>query len=92
MSASHYELLKCEGCGKTLGYIYASAKTWPPPMTPRYGLLYRSLPTRIEKIAFCETCFLEKQAEISKSKSEPKHEKDERAESQRKPRQTRMIR
>jgi len=86
MAAYQYELVKCEGCGKTLGYIRVSVRIWPPPVTPRYWFLSDRLPPRIEKTAFCEECFLQRQTEIARSKS------GERVESQRKPRHKRMVR
>ena len=86
MAAYQYELVKCEGCGKTLGYIRVTVRTRPPPITPRYWFLSDRSPPRIEKTAFCEECFLQGKTGISKRKS------DERVESQRKPRHKRMVR
>jgi len=60
MSACEYELLRCEECGKALGYIYVSLKTIPPKALYRlfYGFPYQ----KIEKSAFCEQCFLKREA------------------------------
>jgi hypothetical protein len=61
MTASEYELLKCEDCGKTLGYIYVTVKTIPPKTLYRlaYGFPYQ----KIEKSAFCEQCFQRRTAQ-----------------------------
>lgn len=66
MSALQYELLKCDNCGKTLGYIYISVKIYPPE---RWIRLTAGGPVKeIEKTAFCEECFQKRKAENSKSK------------------------
>lgn len=65
MSASQYELLKCDDCGKTLGYVYVSVKTWPPQTLLRLSTGWRQ---KIEKTAFCEECFLRRKAEMTKHK------------------------
>jgi len=54
MSTFKYELLKCENCGKVLGYIYVSVKTFPPETLIR---LRSGFLQKIEKSAFCEQCF-----------------------------------
>ena len=55
MDRFRYELLKCGGCGKTLGYIYVSVKVFPPE-----GLIHLKLGgpiIKIEKDVFCKECF-----------------------------------
>jgi len=55
MSASHYELLKCDNCGKRLGYINISVKILPPE---RWIRLAAGGPIKkIKKAAYCEECF-----------------------------------
>jgi len=62
MAASEYELLKCEDCGKTLGYIYVSVKIFPPK---RWIHSVAGGPIqKIEKTALCEECFQKRKAEI----------------------------
>jgi len=64
MSASQYELLKCDGCGKTLGYIYVSVKIYPPE---RWIHLVAGGPIkRIKKAALCEECFLGRKTDVAK--------------------------
>jgi hypothetical protein len=64
MKASQYELLKCDGCGKTLGYIYVSVKIFPPE---RWIRLAAGGPIKkIKKAALCEQCFLGSKADIAK--------------------------
>jgi len=93
MAAYQYELLKCERCGKTLGYIYVSAKRgFPGLFATRYWLLQGKQSPEIEKTAFCESCFQERQEEISKGKSRPKGEKDKSVESRGKSRDKPLIR
>jgi len=66
MGALQYEQLKCDNCGKTLGYIYISVKIYPPETWIR---LTAGGPVKeIEKTAFCEECFQKRKAEIRKSK------------------------
>jgi hypothetical protein len=61
MSVFEYELLKCEDCGKRLGYIHVCLKTFPPKALYR---LYAGFPhQKIEKTALCESCF-QKKAQI----------------------------
>jgi len=62
MSASEYELLKCGDCGKTLGYVYVSVKTFPPETLIR---LQCGFYQKIEKSAFCEQCFRKRKAKTS---------------------------
>ena len=82
MAAYQYELLKCEDCGKTLGYIYISAKTgFPRLLAIRYWWLPESSP-EIKKTAFCESCFQKRLDETSKGKLELKSEKDKSVEPQ----------
>jgi hypothetical protein len=55
MSASQYELLKCDDCGKTLGYIHESVKVFPPK---RWIRMWVGGPRiKIEKDVFCKECF-----------------------------------
>jgi len=66
MGALQYELLKCDNCGKMLGYIYIRVKIFPPEQLIH---LTASGPVKeIEKTAFCEECFQKRIAEINKSK------------------------
>jgi hypothetical protein len=76
MAANQYQLLKCEGCGKTLGYIYIGPKRGylMPLISPRYWPLYSP---EMEKTAFCETCYQKRMEEISKGEPEPQIKKDE---------------
>jgi hypothetical protein len=81
MSAYQYELLKCEGCHQTLGYIYVSAKLgFSGMIATRYWNLHNQPALEIEKTAFCENCFQKKLDEISKGEPEPKPEKDKSVE------------
>ncbi len=64
MSTYKYELLKCENCGKVLGYIYVSVKTFPPETLIR---LTSGFYQKIEKSAFCEQCFQKRKAKTSKN-------------------------
>jgi len=63
MAVYEYELLKCEDCGKTLGYIYVSLKTFPPKGLHRFffGFPYQ----KMKKSAFCEECFSKLKAQVS---------------------------
>jgi len=64
MSASQYELLKCDDCGKTLGYIYVSVKIYPPE---RWIRLVAGGPVKeIKKSAFCEGCFQRRKTGINR--------------------------
>jgi len=92
MAAYQYDLLKCEGCGKTLGYIYISVKMRSSGLlATRYWL--QGQPTaEIEKTAFCESCFQKRQEEVSISKSVTKGEKAKDAESRGKSRDRPLIR
>jgi len=77
MTALQYELLKCVDCGKTLGYIYVSAKLGlSGTIATRYWNLINQPALNVEKTAFCETCFQKRVDEISKGQPEPKSEKD----------------
>ena len=59
MNLSQFEPLKCDSCGKTLGYIHISVKIFPPE---RWIRLVAGGPTKqIRKTAFCEKCFLKEQ-------------------------------
>jgi len=63
LTAREYELLKCQDCGKTLGYIYVTVKTFPPK---RYIRAVAGGPIeKIEKTAFCEDCFEKRKREVS---------------------------
>ena len=62
MTTQAYELLKCEDCGKPLGYVHVEVKIFPPR---RYIRAVAGGPIeRIEKTAFCEACFQKRKAEI----------------------------
>ena len=64
VNASQYELLKCDGCGRKLGYIHISIKIYPPE---RWIHLVAGGPIKkIEKTVFCEDCFLQRKTEIAK--------------------------
>jgi len=63
MSASQYELLKCDDCGKTLGYIYEAVKMWPPKI---YLKLFTGYYQKIKRTTLCEECFLKRRTEIAK--------------------------
>jgi len=64
MSTSQYEPLKCNKCGKTLGYISMSVKIIPPE---RWIRLTAGGPIkRIRKTAYCEECFQKRRAETSR--------------------------
>jgi len=64
VNASQYELLKCDGCGKKLGYIHISIKIYP---SERWIHLVTGGPIKkIEKTVFCEDCFLRRKTEIAK--------------------------
>jgi len=82
MAAYQYELLKCEGCGKTLGYIFVSAKSGFGFFTSRYWVAQHGPSIAVKKIAFCESCFQKRVDETSKDKLEPKSEKAESVEPQ----------
>jgi len=92
MAAYQYQLLKCEDCGKTLGYIYVSAKMgFPRPFASRYWWLPESSP-EIKKTAFCESCFQKRLNETSKGKLEPKSEEDKSVEPQAERKGRRLVR
>jgi len=55
MGRVRYELLKCDDCGKTLGYIHESVKIFPPKKWIR--LMAGGPLIKIEKDVFCEECF-----------------------------------
>jgi len=66
MSASQYELLKCDDCGKVLGYIYINVRIFPPE---RLIHLSSGGPLKkIEKSVFCEECFQKRATETGKRK------------------------
>ncbi len=55
MDRIRYELLKCNDCGKKLGYMHESVKVFPPKTWIR---LIAGGPTiRIERDVFCKECF-----------------------------------
>jgi len=64
MSASQYKPLKCDNCGKTLGYIYISIKILPPEQWIR--LTAGGPVKKIEKTAYCEECFQRRKAETAR--------------------------
>jgi len=66
MSASQYEPLQCDNCGKTLGYIYISVKILPPEQWIR--LTAGGPIKKIEKTAYCEECFQKRKMETSRPK------------------------
>jgi len=66
MSASQYELLKCDNCGKTLGHIRESVKIFPPRKWIRMWVGGPRI--KVEKNVFCEECFLKRKVEVTKSK------------------------
>lgn len=61
--APQYELLKCDGCGKELGYIYEKVTQWPPRV---YSKLFTGYYLKIKRTTFCEECFLKRKDEITK--------------------------
>jgi hypothetical protein len=65
LNTFQYELLKCDECGKTLGYIHISVKIYPPE---RWIRLAAGGPIKkIQKTTFCEDCFLQRKTEIAKA-------------------------
>jgi len=67
MAASQYEVLKCDDCGRRLGYIYIEVKILPPR---GYIHLTAGGPLeKSEKTVFCEVCF---QRRIKIDKAEQK--------------------
>jgi len=66
MGASQYEVLKCDGCGKMLGYIYIDVRIFPPERLIR--LTSGGPLKKIEKTVFCQECFQKRTAETSKQK------------------------
>jgi hypothetical protein len=51
-----YEKLKCNGCGKTLGYVSISIRTIPPKSLYR---LFAGFPhQKVILDSLCEECFL----------------------------------
>jgi hypothetical protein len=65
MTASDYETLKCDNCGKKLGYIYINVRTFPPKW---YIHAIAGGPlNRIEKNVLCDDCF-QRRMEASKTK------------------------
>jgi hypothetical protein len=55
MGRGRYKLLKCDACGKRLGYLHESVKVFPPKSWIR---LVAGGPTiKIEKDVLCEECF-----------------------------------
>jgi len=63
MSASQYEVLKCEDCRKTLGYIYETVTMYPPAHVLK---LITGVYQKINRTVFCEECFLRRRAEVAK--------------------------
>jgi len=92
MSSYQYELLKCEGCGQTLGYIYISAKLgFSGMITTRYWGLHQPA-LEVEKTAFCETCFQKRVEEVSKGQLKPKTEREKSVEPRTKSKNRSLIR
>ena len=58
-----YEQLKCNLCGKTLGYIYETVRIDPPRLLLK---LTRGASQKNDRTAFCEECFLKRKADIAK--------------------------
>jgi hypothetical protein len=95
MADYDYELLKCDSCGKTLGYIYIQAKIGVPGLIAnRYWFPQRAPSQELEKTAYCETCFQKRLEEVTGIKQEPKlkKEKDETEEPRTKSRNKQLIR
>jgi len=55
MSTTSYELVKCDNCGKTLGYIRIDVKVFPPKTW--YKLIAGGPSIKVEKDVLCEECF-----------------------------------
>ena len=55
MGGVRYELLKCDDCGKTLGYVHESVKVFP--LKGWIRLIAGGPIVKIEKDGFCEVCF-----------------------------------
>jgi len=55
MGMTSYELLKCDHCGKTLGYIRIDVKVYPPKSLIR--LVAGGPLTKVEKHVLCQECF-----------------------------------
>jgi predicted adenine nucleotide alpha hydrolase (AANH) superfamily ATPase len=93
MSAYQYQLLKCEDCGKTLGYIYVKAKmSFSGMVATRVWNLQNQPPLEVEKTAFCETCFQKRLDETLKGQSETKNEKNKSTKPRSKPKDRPLIR
>jgi len=95
MADYEYELLKCENCGKTIGYVYIKAKMSVAGLIANRYWFPQRLPSRdIEKTAFCETCFKKRLEEVKGVKQEPEitKEKDETEEPRPKSRDRPLIR
>jgi hypothetical protein len=95
MGAKEYQLLKCEDCGKTLGYIYIKLRKGflsPVYLSTRYWPLAVQGPQDFEKTVFCETCFQKRVEEISKGKQETTINKDESQEPRNKSRDRQLVR
>lgn len=96
MTVYRYRLLKCEGCGKTLGYAYASAKiAYRGLVTIGYWPLQSPESHEIETFsvnAYCESCFKKKQDEVTEDKPEPEIEEDKSIEPRSKTRDRPLIR
>jgi hypothetical protein len=92
MAAHQYELLKCEDCGKTLGYIYILNKMRLSGLLAARFWLQGQPTSEIEKTALCESCFKERVDETLKGQSEPKNKKDRTVEPQAKSKDRSLIR
>ncbi len=76
MADYDYELLRCDFCGKTLGYIYIKAKMSVPGLIGnRYWFPQRTPSKELEKTAYCETCFQKRIEKVSSVKQEPEVKK-----------------
>jgi hypothetical protein len=55
MGMASYELLKCDHCGKTLGYIRVDVKVYPPKFLTQ--LITGGPLIKVEKHVLCQECF-----------------------------------
>jgi hypothetical protein len=94
MAEPKYELVRCEKCGKTLGYIYISARiSYVGFMPARYWLLPTGQTSaKVEKVAYCESCFQQTHKKIPESTAEPQTEKNENVEPQSKSNDRSLVR
>jgi len=92
MAASQYELLKCENCGKTLGYIHVSPKMRLSDFLPARYWLHVTPTSQFEKTALCEPCFKQRLEEVLKGKPEAESEKNKSVESRAKSKDRPLVR